>query len=368
MAKDILMREETVFKNDSMFELDYVPEHVLHRDSQMQTLKFNIQPALRGSRPVNTLCIGTVATGKTTSVRKIFHAVKEETQKVVPVYINCQVTSTKYTILSHLYKEIFGHMPPHSGVSFEKVFEKVTKNLVENGRVAVVALDDIQYLFREKEVDAVLYSLLRAHEVHEGAKIGVIAIYSGERMEYNFDPRVYSVFMPEEIRFERYGREQIKDILAYRVREGLYPNVVQEGVLDMVVDAVMSTGDLRMGIDLLKRAGMNAERRASRKISKEDVEGAYEKSRYAHLSSILKGLQKEEKILLRIICETQGKAGEIQEKFEKETKLGYTMFHEVLNKLASSGIIKLEFTGKGTKGRSRVPKLMYGAEEVLKRL
>jgi cell division control protein 6 len=366
---DLLLRDETIFKNEEVFDLDYVPEHVLYRDSQLQALRFNLQPALRGGRPINTLCIGTVATGKTTVVRKIFQALEEETQKVIPVYINCQISSKKYSVVSCVYNRIFGHFPPRSGVSFEKIFTKVVKNLAERKRTVVIALDDIQYLFPEREIDAVLYSLLRAHEYQEGAKIGVFAIYSGERMDYQLDPRVYSVFMPEEIRFHQYTREEVREILSYRVKEGFYPGVIGDEVLEYVVEAVCSSGDLRVGINLLRRGGENAERRASRKISLEDVEKAYEKSRYVHLSSILGSLRKEEKILLKIICDSEpAKAGDLQKRFLSATGLGYTTFHETLKRLENLKLIKLDFTGKGRKGRSRIPKLRYEKEEILKRI
>ena len=40
MKPDMLLWEETLFKNRDLFELDYVPEHFDHRESQMNSLKF----------------------------------------------------------------------------------------------------------------------------------------------------------------------------------------------------------------------------------------------------------------------------------------------------------------------------------------
>ena len=72
-----------------------------------------------------------------------------------------------------------------------------------------------------------------------------------------------SVFLPEEIVFPQYSNEEIKDILRYRIRYGFFPNVITEEVLDIVAGYTADTGDLRVGINMLKRAGLNAERRAS---------------------------------------------------------------------------------------------------------
>ena len=76
--------------------------------------------------------------------------------------------------------------------------------------VLVVALDDINYLFHEKEVDHVLYSLLRAHETCPGARMGVIGVMSELTLNYVLDPRVVSVFQAEEVVFPLYTRAEIQ--------------------------------------------------------------------------------------------------------------------------------------------------------------
>lgn len=130
-------------------------------------------------------------------------------------------------------------------------------------RVLVVALDDINYLFHENEVNEVLYPLL-----------------SETRMHY---VRVNSVFLPQEICFPPYAR-----------------------------------------------AGLNAERRASKQISMEDVDGAYESSKLVHLAHSIRLLR----TLLKLIAENGViRAGELYKKFQEDTRLGYTRYHDMLNKL-----------------------------------
>ena len=48
---------------------------------------------------------------------------------------------------------------------------------------------------------------------------------------------------------------------------GFYPGVMADDVLETVVDYTEKSGDLRVGIDLLKRSGLSAEKRASKSIS-----------------------------------------------------------------------------------------------------
>lgn len=368
MTSDMLLWEETLFKNRDLFELDHLPEHFAHRESQMNSLKFCINPALHGARPVNALCLGPPGTGKTTAIFKLFEEIEAHSTKVVPVYVNCQIDSTRYAVFYQLYRKIVGHAPPSSGISFKRIFEKVAEHSANNGVVLVVALDDVNYLFHEKEIDHILYSLLRAHETCPGAKMGVIAVLSEPAMRYVLDPRVASVFQAEEITFPLYTKAELKDILGKRAQLGFYPGVLSDEVLDRIVGYTELSGDLRVGIDLLKRSGMSAERRASKVISSDDVDSSYERSRLVHLTYALKSLKEDEVLVLRLAAENDAsRAGDLYRKFHDETGAGYTRFHEILNKLDAIRLIDTDFSGSGTRGRSRVIKMRYEPAEILSR-
>ncbi|MDD1752866.1 MAG: ORC1-type DNA replication protein [Methanotrichaceae archaeon] len=366
---NILLWEETLFKNRELFELDYLAENFLHREAQMSSLRFCIRPALQGARPVNALCLGPPGTGKTTAILKLFEEIEAHSSRVVPVHVNCQMDSTRYAVFYQIYKKIFGHAPPASGISFKRLFERVAKHSAEKNVVLVVALDDINYLFHEKEIDQVLYSLLRSYETCPGARMGVIAILSEPSLKYVFDPRVASVFQAEEITFPLYTREELKDILNKRTQLGFYTGVISYEILETVVNYTEKSGDLRVGIDLLKRAGLSAERRASRSISARDVESSYEKSRLVHLTYALKSLKEDELQVLRLAAEQQNcRAGELYSRFHAETDAGYTRFHEILNKLDAVRLIDTDFSGAGARGRSRIIKIRYERDEILSRL
>ena len=367
--KDMLSWDQTLFKDSELFELDHIPEHFLHRDGQLQAMMYSIRPALGGGRPLNCLCIGAPGTGKTTAVIKIFEEIEKHAPQVVPVLVNCQVNSTRYAVFSQVFRKLIGYAPPTSGVSFKKIFNEISRYLAEHEKVLIVALDDMNYLFYENEVNDVLYSLLRAHETYPGVRVGIIAILSDTGVPHLFDPKVESVFLPEEIAFPRYSRDEIKDILSNRAKLGFYPGVLDDIVLDRITEHTSALGDLRVGIDLLKRSGLNAERRASRMISVEDVESAFGKSRLVHLSYIMQSLKEDEKILLRLVADAaQSSSGELYEKFHLKTNLAYTRFYELLNKLHSVKLIDADFTGKGSRGRSRVVTLRYNADEIKMRL
>ncbi|MCK9591813.1 MAG: ORC1-type DNA replication protein [Methanoregula sp.] len=373
MKKNLLMWDETLFRDPEVLEIDYVPEQFEFRDAQMRELAFQIRPGLRGGRPLNTVCKGLPGTGKTTSVRKLFAEIEETTKKLVPVYINCQIDNTKFAIISQIYKKLSGHLPPSSGTSFKQVFDAVARILIKDEIVLLVALDDANYLLYENEINKVLYTLLRSHETYEGTRIGVIVIVSDLDVDLTraVDARVASVFLPTEIYFPPYDNTEIQEIMKARVMQGLFQGVLSEELLNLVVEQTLKTGDLRVGIDLLKRATLSAERAAKRSIEREDICGAYKVSKYLHLSYTIKTLKAEERLILKSIAERSEKehemnAGDVYKSIKESLSIGYTRFYEIVKKMDAMRLINLQY--RDGKGRTRIITLRYDPAKVLEYL
>jgi len=367
---DMLSWDESVFRDEHVFEIDYVPEAFLHRETQMQQLKYALRPAVRGSRPLNVFAQGPPGTGKTTAVLKLFDELAMQ-RGVRTVHVNCQVDGTRYAVFSRLFEAVFEYEPPSSGISFKKLFRQLTERLVDDDETLVVALDDVNYLFYEGEASDTLYSLLRAHEVQAGARIGVIIVSSDPALEVieELDGRVQSVFRPEEVYFPVYDKPEILDILGERATRGFHEGAVSAGVLDRAAGRTAESGDLRVGIDLLRRAGLNAEMRASREVTVEDVEDAYEAAKYVHLSRSLRTLSDSERALVEVLVEHSGeRAGDVFEAFHERTDLGYTRYSEIVNKLDQLDVIDATYTTVEGRGRSRELTLAWDPEAVRDRL
>ncbi|MFB6127142.1 MAG: ORC1-type DNA replication protein [Halolamina sp.] len=368
---EMLSWDESVFRDERVFEIDYVPETFRHRESQLENLKYALRPAARGSRPLNTVVRGPPGTGKTTAVQKLFAELGAQTGDVRTVRVNCQVNATRYAVFSRLFEDVFDYEPPSSGVSFKKLFGQIADRLDEEDDVLVVALDDVNYLFYENEASDTLYSLLRAHETHPGARIGVIVVSSDLSLGVMdaLDSRVQSVFRPEEVYFPVYDVDEIVDILRERAERGFHDEVIDAPELDRVAELTAESGDLRVGIDLLRRAGLHAEMRASRTIAVEDVEESYDKSKYVHLSRRLQGLSDSETEFVEVLAEHDGEqAGDVYDAFNDRTDLGYTRYSEIVNKLDQLGLIEAEYADVEGRGRSRSLSLTYEPDAVLDRL
>lgn len=374
-VEDILMGEETLFKNITVFNPDYIPENYLHRESQMESLALCLRPALKGGKPVNSVVMGAPATGKTTAIHKIFEMVEQRSERVICAYVNCQLYNTRFNIFSQIYQHLFGFAPAETGVPFSRIYGEIMKKLSSEKMALVVALDDVNHLFYSKNANQILYDILRAHEVFPGVRTGVFAIISDIEFRYMLDKNVSSVFIPQEIIFEPYTWQDIKDILKSRVRVGFYPSVISDEILDEIVDLTHSTGDLRVGIDLLRTSGNFAEADASRNIKQEHLHKAMQDFDSHHLQDTLEKLSDDERRLLKVIItsdEEHPTAGNLYTLLKEENlkngqkSISYASFDRVLKKLEFVRLIDTQFTGKGVRGNTRLIILRFGRGKISK--
>ncbi|MDO9627574.1 MAG: ORC1-type DNA replication protein [Methanobacteriaceae archaeon] len=367
--EDILLHDETIFKNINAFDPDYLPESYKYRDSQMEALAICIRPALKKGRPINAVVLGSCATGKTTAIKKIFDLVERNSEKVVCCYINCQLHTTRFGIFSQIYQRVFGHFPPETGVPFSRIYQKIMQHLVSEEKALVVALDDVNYLFHSKNANKIFYDILRAHEVFPGARTGVFAILSDIEFRFALDKNVNSIFIPQDVIFQPYAREEIYSILKERTSLGFYPEVISDEILDEIVERTSESGDLRVGIDLLRVCGNLAESEASRTIENKHLDEALKRTGPASLAHTLNSLSDLENSLLELIINFKDEnltAGSLYELFKQNTGTSYSSFNRNLDKLEFLRLIDTKFTGKGMRGNSRLIILRFSQDEINK--
>ncbi len=348
----MLMSDETIFRDEQVFNPNYVPDTLLFRDKETQSLVALLRPGLRGGKPHNTLIIGPPGTGKTSIVHHIFDEVEEISDKMITVHINCKLSNTKFSVLSEIHKKLFGFRPPETGVPYTRIYEKVMTHIERKDISMVVALDDIDFLFEQKYANDIMYDILRAYEHFPRARTGIIALLSKEDFKEVLATKLYSVFQPQEVVFAPYSMGEMYEILLTRAKMGFFPGVITPELVEYVAKLTVDQGDLRVGINLLSASGIIAESKAKRKIEKEDIDTAYEKkSRFVILKEKIVVLSLLERSLLKEIALNKNiRSGELREKV-KET-VNTRSFSQAISKLESYGIIDSSVVTVG-RGRSR---------------
>ncbi|HIJ05891.1 MAG: ORC complex protein Cdc6/Orc1 [Methanomicrobiales archaeon 53_19] len=318
VSRNFTFSEKTLFKDADILECDHIPDQVLFRDAELEEMAFLIRPGLRGQRPANILCRGLPATGKTTCIHHLFAELREVSHTLIPVYVNCQQNRSAFAVFSIIYRELVGHAPPGSGIPLRRLMDAVAKALQSRRQsersVLLVCLDDIHHLIHEGTDTQILSSLLRIYLDYPGCRASVILVESDLALDISrrLDRSVFSSLCMEEVFFAPYSAAQIRGILRERARQAVYPTVISPEILDLITDMTASTvtGDLRVGIDLLKSSILRAERTGRPAVTEEDVAAAFGDARTTHLRGLVTVLTEKERRLLSVMIAGMVEEGE----------------------------------------------------------
>jgi len=367
-------RDHALLRDCDVLEFTHIPEQFNYREAQLKDLAFSLSPGLHGASPVNTVLRGLPGTGKTTSVKTIFAEVEETTKRILPVYVNCHSENTLFAVLCRIHSELFGHSPPPLGNPRRDILDRIGTALVERNVVLSVCLDDANYLLPDKVLNSVLSTILRIYEMYRGAKSGVIATVSNPDINFSkeLDPSVMSVFRPMEIVFPPYTREEIHGILKERAVRGFYPGALPGSVLDDIADRAASCGDLRVGLDLLRRAAMLADREGAKAIGTPHVDAAFEFSKHVQMEHLTGMLTEPDLSLLGHIARLIQKnpdlsltTGILYESARLEMPISYTNFYKTIRKFDEMRLINVHHRNKGFRGKSSEITLRYDPKRVI---
>ena len=365
----LLRSDQTLFRDPDVFEPAFVPDHLHHRDAQVQELAFLIRPALRGGSAGSAVLRGTPGTGKTTTVRRIFAAVAEETRQVIPAYINCRHDHTQLAVYRSIFEQVCGCPAPPAGRYLDEIKRGIAARLRDEKAALVVCLDDADDLIAAGTYNTLLYQILRLYERWNVRKPGVFAVTSNLALNLyaEADASVRSVFHPTEVTFWPYTKTEIREILTDRVRQGLYPRVISKVLIDRIATIAASEQDIRVGIDLLRGAVQRTEEDGRRRVTPGDLAAAARAVTAPALQAKTARLSDDERVLLLRIAETSvegaGMAvGAVFEAAQDYPAIGRTACHDHLNALAKAGIIDL-VPGTG-RGRERAIRLRYDPDDV----
>jgi cell division control protein 6 len=251
-----------------------------------------------------------------------------------------------------------------------RLMDEIAKVVVSRDVVLLVCLDDLHYLMYEDNLNSVLYSLLRMYLDYPGCRVGVIMCESD--MDLNLsravDGSVYSSLCAEEVSFPPYSGDEIRAILKERMREAIWPGVISSEMLDLIVLRTQKAADLRVGLDLLKRSVMKAERAARSTVVREDIVYAYGDASLVRLKETVRVLSEKERCILRVIADLRSypvvTSGMVFARVQDLQAVSYTSFYERVKTLSNLGLIEL--TIRQAKGRTSEIRLRYEAEEVEK--
>jgi len=329
LFKNMLTGDETIFKEEIALDLDYKPLIIKHRENQQHHIATCIKPLLQDRNGKNLIITGAPGIGKTLATQKILDDLEQDTDNIIPIYINCWKKDTPFKIaleICNLLEYKFTH---------NKDTDALLKEIcsIINKKSAVIVLDEIDKL----SDFSILYSLLE-----DINKKTLILITNEKTFLQDLDIRIRSRLTPEGLEFKEYNYDETADILKQRIEQAFFQGVISPESFDLIANKTFEARDIRTGLYLLKESGDTAELNSSKKVLPEHTKIALEKLKDVKIqnSSTLEQLDRD---LLNFIKLNSGRSRkEIFDLYSEDNKTSYRTFHRKVQNLESAGFISIK--------------------------
>lgn len=379
-----LFKESKIFADREVLSPHYLPQNLLFRDKQIDDIIKALTPSLKGERGRNVFVYGKTGTGKTSCVRHVIEEVK-----VLPVvkarisYVNCRIYNSRYRVLSKIVSD---HLPflAKRGYGLVEIYEKIISWIEEDGKVLVVVLDEIDIV---KDLDDLVYTLTRANSDLRSGGITIVGVSNRIDFKEVLDSRTLSTLYEHELVFPPYNSNELAAIIKDRAEKGFKSGVIGQETLNLIAAiSAKESGDARLALKVLSRAGELAEENGKNKISDSEVNEAQKDAEEQVAYDVISTLPEHQRLVLYSIAllSLQGSrykklsdgndmyifSGEVYNKYSRiSSTLGKEpkssrWYRKYISDLEMQGLIDTYESGKGIRGHTKLIKLAYPADKI----
>jgi len=324
-----------------VFEDIHLPRELPHRNGELQSLARALDPSNNPAGGVQDVLVsGPSGVGKTALARHYLRRA-ERHDRLAWAHIPC-LGETTGTILREALRDLSGQRVP-------------SNMLVIEARRALANLDDQAVVVLDEADDLPETDVLEELATIEG--LSVIAIcHDRERWLSRLDSELQTRFRTV-IEPDRYGVDELADILRPRARQGLEPNAIGDEGLRELADG--SAGVARRGIQALRAAAELAAEREHGQIQGVDIADSFDRARSRIREANLGSLAYHHQVLYELIRQAgRIRMRELNKQYEKReeelyngqavTPISRRWRRERLPKLVEYDLVEREKKAGGT--------------------
>ena len=293
-----------MIRDARVLQADFVPQEVVHRDSEANQLSNALEPITRDEPAETAFLFGPSGTGKTCLAQFTVERLRREVIDVNYQYVNCWQNYTRFRAIYRILEGIGQTLDVHrQSTPKDELLERLRNY---DGPSYLVILDEVDQL---ENMD-VLYDL------YTMSNISMILIANREEELFaRLDDRLSSrLTSSTRIRFERYGLEELVGILDARAERGLEPDAIDRPQLERIANA--AAGDARVAIGILRNAAREAERNGTERISSTVIDDAIPEARDEVRQKNVETLTPHQRTLYEILVEHgEMKPGTLYERY-----------------------------------------------------
>ncbi len=356
-------RRSSVIKYGNKLSFDYVPEKIIHRESQMKDLEILFGPMVHDNRMCTAFLHGGVGTGKTVTAKRfsedlnIYFSLNN--RLLDRIFINCRLRNTEFGVILQILR-YYDPGFPDRGFSADQMMRTIRTHIEKSARPLLLILDEADMLLKNTSVN-IIYQLSRmADELKKPSSISFILI-SQEYLEEKVDRASMSSFKrTNTIRFNFYSKDEIKSIIQARADEALNPGTVSSDVLDLLADVSSQFGDARFAIEMIERSAQIAESDGLDKITSDCVRSAnamiysdvsesklidLDMNRKLALLSVARAIKKEAYVSISVVEKTYAVVCEEYSHVARKHTQFYTYIQDMEKQNLLSTIVRSEVDG-----------------------
>jgi len=350
---DMLKGGESLIKNEIALDYSYIPKLIPYREIHMRKIAASIKPLFQNRNGRNMFIYGPPGIGKTVAVKHLLQELEEESENVIPFYINCWQKNTAFKILIEMC-DIMGYKFVQNKRT-EELFAIVKQYVNKSERSAVFVFDEVDKI---EDLDFI-YNVLE-----DVFRKSVILITNYKEYIAELDERIKSRLTAEMLEFQAYNLSETRGILKQRAEYAFVPGIWEDDAFEVIVQKTVTLRDIRTGLYMMKEATLVAEERSSKKITMADVQVATKKLEDFSIKKT-EELEEEVKLILDIIKENDNqKIGSIYRAYQDSGgKLVYKTFQRKINKLKEDKFIATKKIEGGKEGKTTI--ISYGKEKKL---